>query len=56
MSWETVRHVDRMKPTLLVIRNLATQNSAPEDVLFWVQETASILAGVLSKIEEGEIL
>ena len=32
MSWETVRHLERMEPLLLLIRNLATQGEAPEEI------------------------
>jgi hypothetical protein len=56
MSWETVRHLDRMKPTLLVIRNLASQNNAPAEVMEWLGQVYSILDKVMSEIEKGKIL
>ena len=33
MSWETVRHLERMEPLLVLIRNLAMQGNAPPEVM-----------------------
>jgi hypothetical protein len=30
MSWETVRHLERMEPLVVLIRNLVVQGNAPE--------------------------
>lgn len=47
MSWETVRHLPRMRPLLLLIRNLAIQNQAPAGVLEDIEEVSDILDEVL---------
>jgi hypothetical protein len=33
MGWETVRHLERMEPLVVLIRNLAVQGNAPQEVL-----------------------
>lgn len=48
MSWETVGHLPRMRPLLLLIRNLAILNMAPAGVLEDIEEVSDILDEVLS--------
>lgn len=43
MSWETVRHLDRMKPLLVLIRNLAIQGNAPLQVIEEIEDISEIL-------------
>lgn len=33
MSWETVRHLKRMEPLIMLIRNLAIQGNAPPQMI-----------------------
>ncbi len=47
MSWESVRHLERMAPLVVLIRNLAIQNNAPPQVLDEIEEIAEILADIL---------
>ncbi len=47
MSWESVRHLERMAPLVVLIRNLAIQNKAPPQVLEEIEEIAEILADIL---------
>jgi len=46
MSWETVRHLERMEPLVVLIRNLAVQGNAPEEVLEEIAEVSDILKKV----------
>ncbi|AFL75850.1 hypothetical protein [Thiocystis violascens] len=48
MSWETVCHLERMAPLVVLIRNLAIQGHAPAQVIEEIDEIADILAEVLS--------
>ena len=48
MSWETVRHLERMMPLVVLIRNIAIQGHAPAQVIDEIDEIADILAEVLS--------
>ena len=48
MSWETVRHLERMAPLVALIRNLAIQSHAPAQVVAEIDAIADILAEVLS--------
>tara|TARA_R110001583_G_scaffold160071_1_gene311944 strand:+ start:3172 stop:3486 length:315 start_codon:yes stop_codon:yes gene_type:complete len=56
MSWESVRNLDSMKSTLLLIQNIAAQTDLPEEVGFWLNEVRSSLDYVLSEIAEGKVL
>ena len=56
MSWETVRHLERMEPLLILIRNLAAQGEAPAEVLEAMEEIAEILQEGQSDVKRGKSL
>ena len=56
MSWETVRHLERMEPLLLLIRNLATQGEAPEEIMETIEDIAEILQEVRQDLKQGKLL
>ncbi len=56
MSWETVRHLERMEPLQLLIRNLAVQGDAPAEVLEAIEAIAEILQEVQSDLKQGKPL
>jgi hypothetical protein len=44
MSWETVRHgIHRMKPLLILIRNIAVQGKADDETLQFIEDIQEIL-------------
>jgi len=47
MSWETVRQLDRMKPLLVLIRNLAIQGNAPHQVIEEIDDIFEILTEIM---------
>ena len=49
MSWETVRHLERMPPLLILIRNLAIQGNAPAQVLEDTADISEILPELMKK-------
>ncbi|PVZ70323.1 hypothetical protein [Pelagibaculum spongiae] len=55
MSWESVRNFQRMKTTLLLIENIASQTDAPEEVLFWLTEVRDSFNVVMQEIDKGNI-
>ncbi len=42
-SWETVRHLERMKPLLLIVRNIAFQGDVSEDIMQEIEDISEIL-------------
>ena len=56
MSWETVRHLDRMEPLLILIRNLAVQGEAPEEIMEAMEDIAEILQEVRQDLKQGKLL
>ena len=38
MSWESVRNLNQMKSTLLLIQNLAAQSKSPEEIIDWIND------------------
>lgn len=43
MSWESVRNLDHMKSTLLLIQNIIAETESPEEIVYWVSEVRSSL-------------
>ena len=56
MSWETVRHLERMRPLLVLIRNLAVQASAPAAVIDSIADISDILEDVEQGLKQGKPL
>jgi len=54
MSWETVRNLHRMKPLLLIIRNICTTGDAPDEVLESVEQVTMIYEDMQRKISKGD--
>jgi hypothetical protein len=43
MSWESVRNLNHMRNTLLLIQNLAHSNKAPDEVMEWIEDVVDTL-------------
>ena len=43
MSWEVVRHLERMKPLLVIVRNIALQGSSSESIMQEIEDISEIL-------------
>ena len=55
MSWESVRNLEQMRKTLLLIRNITAQAEVPEKVREWIGIVEENLEEVFTSIAEGEI-
>lgn len=47
MSWESVRNLGRMRPLLLIIRNLCLQGGAPKEVMENIEQVHDLLDEVV---------
>lgn len=56
MSWETVRHLERMEPLLVLIRNLAVQGQAPEEIVAALEDITEILQEIQQDLKQGKPL
>ena len=58
MSWESIRDLDRMRTTLIVIRYIAagTDGDGVDDVKDGIEEVTEILVEVLAQISTGKTL
>jgi len=52
MSWESVRNLQSMKSTLLLIRNISIQTETPDAVQKWIENVRQCLEEALSEIVE----
>jgi hypothetical protein len=55
MSWESVRNLNKMKSTLLLVQNIAMQAEAPEEVMEWIEAVRLDLKAALEEISAGKI-
>ena len=54
MSWESVRNLKKMKSTLLLVQNIATQTESPDEVIEWVNDVRQSLEAAFEAIAEGK--
>ena len=54
MSWESVRNLERMKSTLLLVQNIISQSDTPEEIKESVGNVRESLEEVFLAIAEGE--
>jgi len=43
MSWEVVRHLERMKPLLTLVRNIAHQGNVSDNIIQEIEDLSEIL-------------
>jgi len=55
MSWECVRNLEKMRSTLLLIQNIASQTEIPEEVAESIETVRDDLYEVLALMARGEI-
>ena len=54
MSWESVRNLERMKSTLLLVQNVISQSDTPEEIKECLADVRESLEEVFSALKEGE--
>ena len=52
MSWESVRNLDKMKKTIVLITNIANQTQTPSDVMFWINDVHESFQEAIDAISE----
>ena len=54
MSWESVRNLERMKSTLLLVQNVISQSDTPEEIKECLADVRESLEEVFLAMKEGE--
>jgi len=54
MSWESVRNLNSMKQTFILIQNIAMQTETPEEVSEWIDDVRESLDATFEDIAEGK--
>ena len=55
MSWEVVRHLERMKPQLILVRNLATRVQLSEEIMQEIEDISEIMHEALKTHPHGKV-
>jgi len=56
MSWESVRDLNHMKNTFVLVQSIAQQINVSVETMALIEDVRDVLYEVLSKIQNGEIL
>ena len=54
MSWESVRNLNIMSKTFILVQNIAVQTNAPDEVIEWVDDVRDSLNAAVESIAEGD--
>ena len=52
MSWESVRNLNIMKKTFILVQNIAIQANAPDEVIEWVDDVRESIDAAVAAIAE----
>ncbi len=55
MSWENVRHLEQMKPLLIVVRNIALQGNVSPDIMQEIDDLSEILEETLKIYPQNKL-
>jgi len=56
MSWESVRNLNYMKNTFVLIQSIAQQMNVSDEIIELIEDIRDILYETLSELEHGKIL
>ena len=56
MSWESVRNLEHMKNTLVLIQSIAQQRHVSIEIVELIEDVRDILYEILEEIEHGKVL
>jgi hypothetical protein len=56
MSWESVRNLNHMKDTFVLIQSIAQQIKVSDEIMEWIEDVRDTLYEVLDAIQNGKAL
>ena len=56
MSWESVRNLNQMKNTFVLIQSIAQQINVSDEIMEMIEDVRDVLYEVLDEIRQGKIL
>ena len=56
MSWESVRNLNHMKNTFVLIQSIAQQINVSDEIMELIEDVRDVLYEVLNEIQQGKIL
>jgi uncharacterized Zn finger protein len=54
MSWESVRNLNIMRKSFILVQNIAIQANAPKEVIEWVDNVRESMDAAVQAIAEGK--
>jgi hypothetical protein len=56
MSWESVRNLNHMKDTFVLVQSIAQQIKVSDEIMELIEDVRDVLYEVLNEIQDGKIL
>ncbi len=56
MSWESVRNLNQMKNTFVLVQSIAQQINVADEIMGLIEDVRDVLYEVLNEIQHGKIL
>ncbi|MDD5267426.1 MAG: hypothetical protein PHO08_09905 [Methylococcales bacterium] len=56
MSWESVRNLNHMKNTFVLVQSIAQQTKVSDEIMGLIEDVKDVLYEVSNKIQHGKIL
>jgi hypothetical protein len=56
MSWESVRNLNHMKNTFVLVQSIAQQIKVSDEIMELIEDVRYVLYEVLNEIQDGKIL
>ncbi len=56
MNWESVRNLNHMKNTFILVQSIAQQIKVSDEIMVLIEDLRDVLYDVLSQIQNGKIL
>jgi hypothetical protein len=56
MNWESVRNLNHMKDTFVLIQSIAQQIKVSDEIMEWIEDVRDTLYEVLDAIQNGKAL
>ncbi len=56
MSWESVRNLNHMKNTFVLVQSIAQQINVSDEIMGLIEDVRDVLYEVLDEIQHGKIL
>ena len=56
MSWESVRNLNQMKNTFVLVQSIAQQINVPDEIMGLIEDVRDVLYEIVNEMQHGKLL